>query len=456
MAGGQHAVDGQMKDSYLGRGNIEALRLIDGFSSAEFRLRVLVLGLPAVIVLLFYGLVFPILWVSAYFLALVIYQLLLRRMIPIKRDLGIRSIFFANFIVGLIFNGLAIHLWMTGERLQMLAATCLCLGTVLHSVAQRARLRWIIVGDALSNSSFFIVAATSIIIGFDTGIDQVIATVLMCAMLFYYAAALHEAYQMRARLREVSRRSAAAQKMEAIGRLTGGVAHDFNNILTVVSGNLELYKSTDDPAAKDQYAREASDAALRASALVSQLLAFSRQANLQPKSVALSAFLDSFWQMARRLLPEDISIIASVPNDQWPVLADSNQLHSALLNLVINARDAISGGGGELRLSTANLPLHAVQALGTGMNPTAQNYVQISVSDTGDGIPKAIMNRIFDPFFTTKEVGKGSGMGLSMAKGFAEQSGGALLVESEEGVGTIITLILPASPNVEISSPDPG
>ncbi|MDO9502984.1 PAS domain S-box protein [Falsiroseomonas sp.] len=241
---------------------------------------------------------------------------------------------------------------------------------------------------------------------------------------------------------ELEQKLRQAQRLEAIGQLTGGVAHDFNNLLTVILGNSEmLADSLGHDEDLQQMAAMNMAAAERGSALTSRLLAFSRRQALDPKAIDVNRLLAGLHQMLQRTLGEHIEIrFASVP-DLWPAMIDPPQLENAVLNLCINARDAM-GAGGRLVIETANVHLDAAYSEAEGeVAPGA--YVLIAVSDTGSGMTPEVAARAFEPFFTTKEVGQGSGLGLSMVFGFMKQSGGHVKIYSEVGHGTVVKMYLP-------------
>jgi len=241
-----------------------------------------------------------------------------------------------------------------------------------------------------------------------------------------------------------------AQKMEAVGQLTGGVAHDFNNLLTVIIGNLEI------AAGLASWASELADPVDRAlsaadsgAALTHRLLAFSRQQALQPEDTDLNQVATGMTDLLRRTLGEQIEIDIGLSEDLWPALADKSQVESALLNFAINARDAMPDGG-RLAIETANTQLDADYAA-RNAEVAPGDYVVLAVSDTGSGMAPDVVERAFEPFFTTKEIGKGSGLGLSMIYGFAKQSGGHLKIYSELGHGTTIRLYLPRGETQEVA-----
>ncbi|KTT11922.1 histidine kinase [Pseudomonas oryzihabitans] len=236
-----------------------------------------------------------------------------------------------------------------------------------------------------------------------------------------------------------------AQKMEAIGQLTGGIAHDFNNLLAGIIGSLELIDRRLQQQRTDQLDRLLSGAqayAARAASLTQRLLAFSRRQTLEPKSTDVNELMLAMEELIRRSVGPAIDVQAQPAADLWPTVIDAVQLESALLNLAINARDAMPQGG-QLVLSTTNLPQ---QAANRPEGLVEGDFVRVQVRDTGTGIAPEIRERIFDPFFTTKPPGQGTGLGLSMVHGFVHQSGGQIQVDTTPGIGTCISLYLPRAP----------
>jgi CheY-like chemotaxis protein len=232
--------------------------------------------------------------------------------------------------------------------------------------------------------------------------------------------------------------------MEAVGQLVGGIAHDFNNLLTVITGTIDLLaEGVADKPHLLSIARLIGEAADRGAELTGHLLAFARKQPLQPHDTDINGLVTAAEGLFRRALGEQIEIEALLEQSAWPALVDPTQLTTALLNLAINARDAMPSGG-KLTLETKNVVLDDSHA---GMNRDIQpgNYVMIAVSDTGNGIPEAILDRVFEPFFSTKAAGKGTGLGLSMVYGFVKQSSGHIKIYSEAGQGTTIRIYLPRS-----------
>ncbi|MFZ5790852.1 MAG: PAS domain S-box protein [Pseudomonadota bacterium] len=254
-----------------------------------------------------------------------------------------------------------------------------------------------------------------------------------------------ERLQFEERLRQ-------SQRLEAIGQLTGGVAHDFNNLLTVILGNAELLteRLTDQPRLK-ALAQTSLAAAERGAELTNRLLAFSRRQALEPRIVDVTRLLDTMEELLRRTLGEHIDVVFAHDADLPPATVDPTQLETAILNLALNARDAMPDGG-RLTIEMANV--HIDEARASRLDELSPgDYVMIAVSDTGTGMPPAVRERAFEPFFTTKGVGKGSGLGLSMVYGFMKQSGGHVSIYSEPGHGTCVKLFLPRSGEADRAEP---
>ncbi len=232
-----------------------------------------------------------------------------------------------------------------------------------------------------------------------------------------------------------------AQKMEAVGQLTGGIAHDFNNLLQGITGSLNLIQkriAQGRLAELDRYISGAMASAGRAAALTHRLLAFSRRQPLNPRAVRANPLVSSMEDLLRRTLGERIDFKLELAADPWPTMCDPNQLENAILNLVINARDAMPDGG-RLTIETRNASIDSTRHQGQ----SAGDYVCISVADTGTGMSADTIGKAFEPFFTTKPIGQGTGLGLSMIYGFVRQSGGFVDIDSELGVGTTVLLYLP-------------
>jgi signal transduction histidine kinase len=276
--------------------------------------------------------------------------------------------------------------------------------------------------------------------------------------------------QLRAQIAERERAEEAlrqSQKMEAIGRLTGGVAHDFNNLLTIVGGNLDLLdriarSAPDTEVPRDRLRRlvEAAQRGLaRGAQLTRQLLALSRQEPLEARVVDVNAAIADFASLIQRAIGETIELRLELGDGKWRCKLDPAQFEAAILNLAINAKDATEAGG-RLTIRT-ELASSAEQNRGT--TATSPPHIVLTVADTGSGMPPDVLGRIFEPFYTTKPVGKGSGLGLAQVWAFANQTGGRIAVDSEPGTGTTFRILLPLSANredetavVAVSPDEPG
>jgi CheY-like chemotaxis protein len=231
--------------------------------------------------------------------------------------------------------------------------------------------------------------------------------------------------------------------MQAIGQLAGGVAHDFNNLLTIIAGHTELLLARyDEPSDLHHALSDVRDAGMRAAGLTRQLLAFSRRAVLEPKVLDLNALVQDTQRMLRRIVPEDVEMVTRLAPRLRRVSVDQSQISQVLINLVVNARDAITHAG-RIEIETADCDLRP----GPHLHPDARpgRSVMLTVRDNGAGMTPEVLNRVFEPFFTTKHTGAGTGLGLSMVYGIVRQSGGHVEVSSEPGVGSEFRVVLPAA-----------
>jgi nitrogen-specific signal transduction histidine kinase/ActR/RegA family two-component response regulator len=250
------------------------------------------------------------------------------------------------------------------------------------------------------------------------------------------------------------------QRMDAVGRLTGGVAHDFNNLLAIVHGNSELLRDRLEAGSEEaEMADDVVGAAGRGAELVRRLLAFARMQHLEPEAIDLNARLPNLLGLLQRSLGENVNVRAKTSEGLWPAIVDPTQVDDAIVNLAINARDAMPGGG-TLTIKTENVTLDEDYAA-HHVEVTPGDYVMLAVSDTGTGMSQEVIGRAFEPFFTTKREGEGTGLGLSQVFGWVKQSGGHIKIYSELGHGTTIKLYLPRAeaqsadkgPRVEVATP---
>jgi PAS domain S-box-containing protein len=260
---------------------------------------------------------------------------------------------------------------------------------------------------------------------------------------------ISERREAQQNLEKIQRQLAESQKLDALGQLTGGVAHDFNNLLMIITGNIHILKRLAGNDAKGQRAVQAIEkASQHGASLTRQLLTFARRQSVSPQTVDLSERIHSLRDVLDTGLRGSVQILIHVDADVWPVTVDPGEFEAALVNLVVNARDAMPGGG-----------TVTIRASNTRLDDDARSgdFVAIQVEDAGTGIPPDVVAKVFDPFFTTKPVGKGTGLGLSQVHGFAHQAGGTVTVESELGKGTTLTIYLPRSMSETASgSVEPG
>jgi two-component system NtrC family sensor kinase len=247
-------------------------------------------------------------------------------------------------------------------------------------------------------------------------------------------------WQQEALRRETAEKALReSQRMEAMGQLTGGVAHDFNNLLMVVNGNLQILRKRLGTAAHERQLDAIGDAIQRGVTLTRHLLAFSRRQALQPQVINLRETMPALCELLSHSLRENVRLVCNVAPDTWPVEVDPAELELALINVAVNARDAMPAGG-TLSIAARNATVSDLLAMSGGMTG---DFVLVSLHDSGAGVPPAILHRVFEPFFTTKAPGKGTGLGLSQVYGFSRQSGGTVTLQSPPGKGTTVTLWLP-------------
>jgi signal transduction histidine kinase/ActR/RegA family two-component response regulator len=261
-----------------------------------------------------------------------------------------------------------------------------------------------------------------------------------------------ELYEARKSAEHQARIAAAAQKQESIGKLTGGVAHDFNNMLAVILGNLELLQDDETDPDRSAFTQHAIDATQRGADLVRNMLAFARRSQIDAQVLDLNEIVQDVQNLAARTVPASVKIETSLFAGLWKTRADRGLTENALLNLILNANDAMKGAG-RLTIETKNLRIDDSYIIGRGEDIPAGRYVMLAVSDTGPGIPEDSLSQIFEPFYTTKGPQGGTGLGLSMVQGFIKQTGGTVRVYSEIGVGTSFKLFFPIT-EVEAAADD--
>jgi signal transduction histidine kinase len=305
--------------------------------------------------------------------------------------------------------------------------------------------QFMVIGEIAIVATAVVVALVVTLPRIEFFLAQVAMTFCSLGMVGYVAHAIVLSRRIRLENEETAERLRHAQKLEAVGQLTGGIAHDFNNLLAVILGNAEMLEET--LAEESPMVAAIIRASERGADLTQRLLAFSRQQSLTPEAIDLEHLVTNSSELMRRTLGETIEVVTRIPGTLWQVMADRGQVENALLNLGLNARDALPDGG-ILAIECGNVSIDAYRAA-EELGISVGDYVVISVTDDGLGMSAEVRKRAFEPFFTTKEVGQGSGLGLSMVYGFARQSGGVARLDSEVGKGTSVQIFLPRAYSTE-------
>lgn len=420
--------------------DLSAAKRIDSFRNPEVQVRTLVLGLVAVVVAWLTSDVIFVLWYIGYE---ALFWLYVWALLTSPRRVGLGRMLFVGSL-GLIsmicLLSICLYLYAKPDSQLHYGALILYFAVATNTVALRVREPYFYLIDI---ASLYLTAIGFVVIElFRNG--MVLPTYLiafgMVMFCIYHAYLVYEMHRVRFKESVARSRQIASEHERAIGQISGGVAHDFNNLLTVVLGNLELSREMRNEADRNQLLEEAETAARRGATLVGQLLAFSRKAKLSPAAVTVETLRDELEPLAQRLLGRrhrlKVGDISGLP----PLYADSATLLAVLLNLILNAKEAMPQGG------TIWLDAHQERRADREM-------MCLRINDTGTGVQAAILRQVFEPFFSTKPAGQGSGLGLPMALGFAEQSGGDIDLSSIEGEGTEVTLWLPlAAPDAVAAS----
>lgn len=380
------------------------------------------------------------LWACVYFLALFISYLLLRPRLSSTHWPAIAC--YGSFLISLgTYLSLPIYVMIAGDPLMIFCGAMALIAYVVFTLYRPAPPG--IMGHLDHGIAWLLAGVTAItFLPLATTLFAKAVMVFLCALIaIYYSMSVRQTRAARAEARRAAQRSVEAQKMEAIGRLSGGVAHDFNNILTVLQGNLELYHVVPAGQERDALVDEAREASVRATALVAQLLSFARRAPLDVGEHDANALVADVCTLAQRALPTGIALEQRSTEGPACVWVDASGLTSALLNLILNANDALEGRGSiTLAVDVVKGPVQEAQTAVAVTQGDA--HLRFSVADDGPGMADDVAQRATEPFFTTKSVGQGSGLGLPMAMGFAEQSGGVMRIKTGPD-GTTVALHLP-------------
>lgn len=314
--------------------------------------------------------------------------------------------------------------------------------TAMYHIRRADTALWLVIAQIVIFSASLVWISTAQIPRYEDPIVQLSVGIVTAMATIYIALTMMAAHTKQLELTKAARLLAQEQKMSAIGRLAGGVAHDFNNVLTVIKGNLELHQHLEEAEEKSEVLAAALKAAERAEGVIQQLLVYARKAPTNPQKVNANDMVDDFATLSKTMVPERIRFVCH----KWPqpleMELDERQLSAALLNILKNSIDAICGNG-TITLEVTKLDGRDCGGLVTGRSLASGDYVAIKISDTGHGIPQDIIAKVSDPFFTTKELGKGTGLGLSMVQGFVERFNGGMSIESSSS-GTVIVLFVPS------------
>jgi signal transduction histidine kinase len=407
----------------------------------ELIVRLVTVGIGSVLMYLYLEDLRPFLWTAGYFLAHAVHFLYIRSHLASAEMRHLRT------AGGLYLCVVAAFLWWPAlmaashEAATIYVGSVLIGSTIIYQIRRGDRLLWMIWGQVALFALSLLWVMQANIHHFEGALGHVGAVVVTAAVCAYTALAMLYSRRSRLALEEAAHELAQDQKMSAIGRLAGGVAHDFNNMLTVVLGNLELFHLIETEDERNAAVTEAEMAAKRAEGVVQHLLVYARKAPMRMTEVDLSASVAEVSGLVRAMVPERVVLRIVTDPRPMPVRLDENQLTTALLNLVKNAVDAMPQGG-ELRISTTPTVLEQPRGMANGDTLRPGYYACLAVGDSGSGIPPEIIERVLEPFFTTKPPGKGTGLGLSMVVGFVLEQGGGLEITSNQN-GTRMTLFFP-------------
>lgn len=405
---------------------------------AEFLIRLIIVIVATLCAWLFLDFDFLPLWVCAYYTCVLLEKLVLNIQFSHYGRRALAVLWGISFLIASVYAVLPVYVWHMGDSIWKFGVVVLFTGGVLNIFLLRAR-NWVLgLAYLLPMTAAAFAIGGSFYQSPKGGMEFWTAMVLCVCLAIYFWVCLWEAHKAHQNLRHTREQFMQAQKVEALGTLTSGVAHDFNNLLSVVQGNLELLQAYPDAPDRDEFLEEALKAAKRGATLTRQLTSYGRKADLMPTRINPEETLRAVEEMANRVLPANITLTIHANSSDSVLFVDESLLHSALLNLVINARDAMPNGGAIALRCTD--PAHPPQGLRL---TAAKAYVGFEVSDTGSGIPEDVLPNVLDPFFSTKPLGQGSGLGLPMVYGFAQQSGGDISLDSTVGVGTSVTIYLP-------------
>ena len=378
------------------------------------------------------------------------YGLILVEKALLTRNLGASSKgrYFGHLLLSFCIASTAaclpIFLWSNGDALLRYAALAYMVGATLNTFLIRSRSWQVMLCYMLPNSAVFFAISFNFILSPYTNNQGILAFGIALAITLYFLTSIVEATRQHRENLSTRQELLQAQRLETLGSLSGGIAHDFNNLLSIISGNLELLRDGSSIVSKDDLIEQSLQASQRGANLTQKFLAFGRQSSLTSRPINVEVAFFELEELLARLIPEAIELRIKVATETPPIFADEDALYSAIFNLAINARDA-SNGHGIIKITAARYSTQDSFDGFSTLTDETQDFVKISVSDSGVGIAPEFLDSTIEPYFTSKPFGKGAGLGLAMVSGFATQSGGGIRIWSQPSVGTTVDLILPAS-----------
>ncbi len=392
-------------------------------------------------------------WFVANYCLIVLEKLLLSRSVGRASKRRFFGHLFLSLCIASVAAWLPIFLWFNGDALLRYAALAFMVGATLNTFLIRSKLWQVMLCYMLPNSTVFFAISLDFILLPGANSQGILALCIALAMTVYFFTSIVEATRQHRIHVSTLQKLLQSQRLETLGSLSAGVAHDFNNLLSIISGNLELLRDGSTILPKEELITQSLQASKRGAKLTEKLLVFGRQSNLDSKPIRIETAFHELEDILRRLLPETVDLRIKVAADLPSILADETSLNSAIVNLVINARDALDGSGQIEVVAEKYSDQGDFEGFST-LEDGTPDFVKITVRDDGVGIDSGALASVIEPYVTSKPFGKGSGLGLAMVSGFANQSGGGVRISSSLGVGTVVDLLLPSSrAPVEVEAP---
>lgn len=425
--------------------DMSEIKALESIRNGEVSRRVVVLGLAALAVTVIYDTRLFLGWFVAYLGYVALFQYALMRT-PDRANAGQFAVILGFGVIdAVIYSAVVVLAWMQEPVVFKYVGLVAIHAAMMNCVSQRATEPLLAVTNATVLGIVCLTLPFLDLYLYGNRENYIVLMIILYTSATYFAISLNQSIQAH-RMRKLSvMREADRIKLESLGQLTGGVAHDFNNLLTVILGNMDLRRELENEEDREELLTEVEVAARKAAQLTNQLLVYSRRSALEPELTGLEPPLRRAESLLTRLLPASVRLAIDLPPGLPQIEVDVGKFEIVVVNLVLNGRDAMPSGG-VIRISARISTPEDRRRSGQEVELEDRAYLALTVVDQGMGIPKDMLARVLEPYFTTKAVGKGSGLGLPMALGFAEQSGGALSIDSVEGQGTDVTLWFPIPP----------